>query len=111
MLRAFVQRQQKIPMFTIKAKKRSSCEFSGELLWFYNLEKVASLFIINVCVLCSGLSTEDLVTEEEEETAAGWRNPEMTETGPNQPLATNALNSESVLLSRCGRRSLLSDLL
>lgn len=109
-------------MFTIKAKKRPSCEplkwfiitqkmLSGEL-WFYNLEKAASLFIINVCVLCSGLSMEDLVMEEEEEeTAAGWRNPEMTETGPNQPLATNALNSESVLLSRCGRCSLLSNLL
>ncbi len=42
----------------------------------------------------------DLVVEEEEEgeTAAGWRSPEMTETGPNQHHVTNALNSKSVLL-------------
>lgn len=39
----------------------------------------------------------DSVVEEEEETAAGWRSPEMTETGPNQHHVTNALNSESVL--------------
>lgn len=40
----------------------------------------------------------DLVVVEEEETAAGWRSPEMTETGPNRCRVTNALNSESVLL-------------
>lgn len=34
---------------------------------------------------------------EEEETAAGWRSPEMMETGPNQHHVTNALNSEFVL--------------
>lgn len=39
-----------------------------------------------------------VVVEEEEETAAGWRSPEMTETGPNQCRVTNALNSKSVLL-------------
>lgn len=75
-----------------------------------NLEKVASLFIINMCMVCSGLSMEALVMEEGEETAAGWRNPEMTETGPSQPLAMNVLNSESVLLSGRGRCSLLSNL-
>lgn len=40
----------------------------------------------------------DLVVEEEEETAAGWRSPGMMETGPNRCRVTNALNSESVLL-------------
>lgn len=40
----------------------------------------------------------DLVVEEEEETAAGWRSPEMKETGPSQRHVTNALNSESLLL-------------
>ena len=49
-------------------------------------------------MLCSGSITVDLVVEEEEETAAGWRSLEMTETGPNQRHVTNALNSESVLL-------------
>lgn len=39
----------------------------------------------------------DLVTEEGEETAAGWRRPEMMETGPNQHFVTSALNSEPVL--------------
>lgn len=39
-----------------------------------------------------------VVVEEVEETAAGWRSPEMRETGPNQHHVTNDLNSESVLL-------------
>lgn len=39
-----------------------------------------------------------VVEEEEEETAAGWRSPEMMEIGPNRCHVTNALNSESVLL-------------
>ncbi len=33
----------------------------------------------------------------EEETAAGWRSPEMMETGQNQHHAMNDLSSESVL--------------
>lgn len=40
----------------------------------------------------------DLEVEEEEETAAGLRSPEMTETGPSRRHVTNALNSESLLL-------------
>lgn len=40
----------------------------------------------------------DLAVVEEEETAAGWRSPEMTEIGPNQRHVTNALNSKSTLL-------------
>lgn len=46
----------------------------------------------------------DLVVEEVEEAAAGWRSPEMRETGLNQHHVTNVLNSESVLLLVFGGR-------
>lgn len=46
--------------------------------------------------LCSGLNMVDLAAVEEEETAAGWRSPETTETGRNRRHGTNALNSECV---------------
>ena len=52
--------------------------------------------LVCVSVLYTGSNMAALV--EEEETAAGWRNQEMMETGPNQCHETSALNSESVLV-------------
>lgn len=46
----------------------------------------------------SGMIRVGLEEAEEEVTAAGWRRPEMTETGPNQLHETNDLNSESGLI-------------
>lgn len=55
-------------------------------------------------MLFSGSSMVDLVVEEVEEAAAGWRSPEMRETGLNQHHVTNVLNSKSVLLLVFGGR-------